>query len=229
MKRLIQPEILDSLPPDDPRALRSRRDLHRVNSWMRNHSIMIGALKNHLDGPAPEQITEIGAGDGRFLLRVAEKVSPRWPGVKAILIDRQKVVAPQTTAAFAKLGWRAEAVVADVFDWPQTGAPDEVVIANLFLHHFDQARLAGLLRVISGRAKVFVAVEPRRFCSGFPGSQLLRLIGCSAVTRHDAAASIRAGFLAAEISALWPGKKNWQLTERRAGLFSHLFIARRTG
>ena len=40
---------------------------------------------------------------------------------------------------------------------------DEIVIANLFLHHFEDARLAELLRNISERAKLFIAVEPHRF------------------------------------------------------------------
>jgi hypothetical protein len=44
VKRLVQPEILDTLPPDDPRALRSRRDLRRVNAWMGNDAIMAQAL-----------------------------------------------------------------------------------------------------------------------------------------------------------------------------------------
>jgi hypothetical protein len=56
---------------------------------------------------------------------------------------------------------------------------------------------------------------------------LLWAIGCNSVTRHDALVSVRAGFSGDELSALWPDKKNWQLTERRAGPFSHLFIAQR--
>ena len=152
-----------------------------------------------------------------------------WNEVNVTLLDRQKVVTPQTLAAFASLGWRAEAVVADVFDWPQTPAPAEIVIANVFLHHFDDARLAGLFRVIAGRARLFIAIEPRRapwplFCS-----RLLWAIGCNSVTRHDATVSVRAGFVCEELSALWPDKKNWQLTEQRASWFSHLFVARRTG
>jgi ABC-type thiamine transport system ATPase subunit len=39
--------------------------------------------------------------------------------------------------------------------------------------------------------------------------------------------SVRAGFVREELSALWPDKRNWQLTEQRASLFSHLFIARK--
>jgi hypothetical protein len=233
VKRLVQPELLDTLPPDDSRAIRSRRDLRRINWWMNNPAIMVRALKNNLT-IAPRQITELGAGDGNFLLRVAQKIqvgqasslSSSAPQL-ATLLDLQKNISPETLAAFARFGWRAEAVVADVFDWsPATGA-DEAVVANLFLHHFEDGRLAELLHKISQNAKLFIAIEPRRSARPFVAGKLLRLIGCNDVTRHDAVISIRAGFDGEEISALWPDKKNWQLTERRAGLFSHLFIARR--
>jgi hypothetical protein len=225
VKRIVQPELIDALPPADPRALRSRRDLRRVNAWMRNHSIMADALKNNLNGRVPERITELGAGDGDFLLRVAKQISPRWTNVNATLLDRQKIVRAGMLAAFEKSGWHAEPVVADVFDWPQT--PAQIVVANLFLHHFEDARLAELLRTISGRAELFIAVEPQRFDHAFLCGQLTRLIGCSAVTRHDATVSVRAGFSGNELSALWPDRERWQLTERCAGMFSHLFIARR--
>jgi len=59
-------------------------------------------------------------------------------------------------------------------------------------------------------------------------SRLLWAIGCNDVTRHDAVASVCAGFSGRELSALWPDKQNWRLTEQRTGAFSHLFIARET-
>jgi hypothetical protein len=55
---------------------------------------------------------------------------------------------------------------------------------------------------------------------------MLGAIGCNDVTRHDAVASVRAGFRDGQLSALWPAGP-WKLTERGAGLFSHLFVARR--
>jgi hypothetical protein len=229
MKRIVEPEMLDTLPPGDPRAIRSRRDLCRVNAWMCNHAIMASALQTAVNGQTPKQIVELGAGDGNFLLRVARKISFHWSGVKVTLLDRQKVAMSQTIASFTPLGWRAEAITADVFDWSKTGGPAEVIIANLFLHHFDDAHLTELLRAIAGRARLFIAIEPRRAHGLLFCCRLLWAIGCNAVTRHDAAVSIRAGFSDNELSALWPDKLNWQLTERRAGTFSHLFIARRTG
>ena len=231
MKRIVETEWLDTLPPDDPRAAGSRCDLRRLNTWMRNHAIMANALQTAVNGHTPRQIIEFGSGDGDFLLRVAQRLSSSgtWSQVNVTLLDHQKVVTPQTLAAFAPLGWRAEAVVADIFDWVQTPAPAEIVIVNEVLHHFDDARLAGLFRVISNRARLFIAIEPRRapwplFCS-----RLLWAINCNSVTRHDATVSVRAGFVREELSALWPDKKNWQLTEQRASWFSHLFIARQTG
>ncbi|HZF02174.1 MAG TPA: hypothetical protein VE344_09800 [Methylomirabilota bacterium] len=223
MKRIVQPELLDTLPPDDPAALRSRRDLRRVNFWMRNHAIMAVALKENYLG-LPKQITELGAGDGNFLLQVAQKIYTRWPDVSATLLDRQKTVSTGTLAAFSKFNWRAEIAVADVFNW---NGSSEIVVANLFLHHFEGADLAELLQKISGRTKLFIAVEPHRFHFSFPCAQLLRFIGCGKITRHDAAVSIRAGFVRKELSELWPDKQNWKLTERRTGLFSHLFIAKK--
>ncbi|HSY75191.1 MAG TPA: hypothetical protein VK810_06955 [Dongiaceae bacterium] len=225
MKRIVEPEILDTLSPDDPRAIRSRRDLRRVNSWMRNHSIMADALKNSLNGRTPKQITELGAGDGNFLLLVAKKLSSRWPNTNVTLLDLQKNIPGETLVAFSKLGWSAKAVVADVFGWPQSS--EEIVVANLFLHHFENERLAELLRIISERAKLFIAIEPRRSPLPLFFSRLLRAIGCNDVTRHDAIVSVRAGFSDKELSALWPDKKNWRLIERRVGLFSHLFIAQK--
>jgi hypothetical protein len=226
MKRIVKPELLDMLPPDDPRAVRSRHDLHRVNWWMRNHIIMTCALKENLV-TSPTQIIELGAGDGRFLLRVAHKLCPGSRNVKVTLLDWQKNVSAETLAAFVECGWQAEAIVADVFDWTPIESESRVVVANLFLHHFEENKLAELFRKISQTTNLFIAVEPHRSALPSLVVPLLRLIGCNDVTRHDAVISIRAGFANQELSTLWPDKTKWQLNERRAGLFSHLFIARR--
>ena len=227
MNRLVQPEWLDELPSADPRARWSRRDLRRINAWMRNHAIMAGALRAGMNGLAQRQIVEFGAGDGNLLLRVARKLSPRWRNINVTLLDRQKYVTSQTLASFASLSWRVKPVEADVFDWLPTAAGLDVVTANLFLHHFEDVQLRELFRALANQVRLLVAIEPRRarwplFCC-----RLIWAIGCNSVTRHDAKISVRAGVSGQELSALWPAGKNWQLTERRSGFFSHLFVARR--
>ena len=45
MDRRVEPEFLDQLPAEDSRAIRSRRDLQRVNAWMGNVGTMARALR----------------------------------------------------------------------------------------------------------------------------------------------------------------------------------------
>jgi hypothetical protein len=135
----------------------------------------------------------------------------------------------QTRKHFETLGWHAEALKTDVLDWlkqPDTHQPDAIV-ANLFLHHFHDPELAGLLRMAAARTRVFIAIEPRRWAWSVAFRPLFWLIGCGPVTRHDAVISIAAGFVRRELSQLWPADGNWSLEEGPANLFSHLFIAKR--
>ena len=229
MTRRLHPELLDELPADDPRARRARRDLRRLNVCMGNAGAMARALRRAVDPRAPRCILELGAGDGAFLLRVARRLAPAWQNVKVELLDWQRLLQAGTQAALARLGWQVEATQAEVFDWlgRPPGAPRDVLLANLFLHHFAEAQLTELLSAASRRAPVFAALEPRRARLPLACSRMVWLIGCGRVTRHDAPVSVRAGFAARELSALWPAGPGWSLHEGRAGLFGHLFVARR--
>ncbi len=229
MERCVKPELLDELTPADPRAIRSRNDLVRVNAGLGNCGIMVRALRAACSGPASRRIVDLGAGDGRFMLHVARQLHPDWQGTRAVLLDRRNAVRPETHKAFDALGWHAVTLEAEVLDWLARPASTvfDVLSANLFLHHFQEARLAKLLRAAAKSTRVFIAVEPRRSLrSGFV-CRLLWVIGCGPVTRHDAVASVRAGFTGRELSRLWPADGNWTLQERSAGWFSHLFVAQR--
>jgi 2-polyprenyl-3-methyl-5-hydroxy-6-metoxy-1,4-benzoquinol methylase len=224
--RLVEPEFLDSLAPDDPRAIHSRRDLRLCNALMFQSAIMMRLLTRICVEP-PRSMVDIGSGDGLFALSIARRLARRWPEVSLTLVDRQNSVSDATLAAFASLSWRAERVSADVFDFFASPGRNDLVTANLFLHHFEAHRLSELLTGISRSTRVFVATEPRRDLAAALGCRFLPLFGCNDVTRHDAAASIRAGFRDRELSALWP--RGWSISEQRALPFSHSFAAKRTG
>lgn len=228
LPRKLEPEWLDELPADDPRAMRSRRDLVRVNAWMGQGGIMARALLAHARPAGSRRICDLGAGDGSFMLRIARRLAPRWRGVTATLLDRQDIVSRETRAGFTALGWSVETVSAEVFDFlgrAKSGDLD-VVTANLFLHHFSEAQLARLFALAAPACRLFVACEPRRAKFAVRASRMLWAIGCNDVTVHDAVASARAGFRGHELSALWPGRAGWDLREHAAGLFSHCFVAR---
>jgi 2-polyprenyl-3-methyl-5-hydroxy-6-metoxy-1,4-benzoquinol methylase len=227
--RVVEPEWLDALSADDPRAQRSRADLRVVNAWMRQAAIMARALLRHRGGVAPARLIDLGAGDGTFMLRVAHKLAPRWRNVTTVLLDREDIVTPATLAEFSALHWRAEAVAADAFEFlaQTTGGNADVLTANLFLHHFHDDRLARLMQEMARCASLVVACEPRRDRFALWASRMVGAIGCGAVTRHDAVASVRAGFSADELSHLWPCRVEWDLHEYRAWPFTHCFVARK--
>ena len=229
LARQLEPEWLDSLPPTDPRAQASRRDLHLVNRLMGHASTRRRALTSATATSPPSRIIELGAGDGALMLALARGWPKHSPPPQAVLLDRLDSVDPAVLAGLAALGWKTEVVTADVFDWLAEMPPSATdwVLTNLFLHHFSHQQLAGLLQLLATRTALFLATEPRRSGFALAASRLLGLVGCNAVTRHDAIVSVRAGFRDAELSALWPRHDVWRLREGGAGLFSHYLLARR--
>jgi hypothetical protein len=231
LPRRVEPEMLDHLAQTDPAAIRARRDLRRINWAMAAPSILCRGIDAATRGRPPRRIVELGAGDGTLLLRVARRRAAKWPGVEATVVDRQDLVSSNTRAGFAKLGWKLRVNTRDVFDWLDETPPvsHDLLIANLFLHHFAGDALARLLAGIAARSTAFVACEPRRAAASVIGSHLVGLLGCNAVSRNDAVVSVRAGFRDAELTAVWPRSGSWHIEEHPAGLFTHRFLANRGG
>jgi hypothetical protein len=260
MARRVGHERLDGLAADHPQARRARLDLQRINAVMRSGAILsrelralpvppLAALPDSDDEPAVAvrpalanpprrlRILEIGAGDGSLMLAVARRLAPQWPAADLTLLDRAPVVAAATLAGFDQLGWSARHLAIDVLDWaaPASASPPgsgcwDLIVANLFLHHFEGEQLASLLGAIAARCDAFCACEPRRGWLPLVASHLVAALGANAVTRADAVLSVRAGFRDDEIGALWPDSPAiWDTRECSAGLFSHCFTARRRG
>jgi len=236
--RTVRPEILDELPPADARAIRSRRDLRRVNRVMGSCEILSRAVRHALASAPPAaapRILELGGGDGTLALRIAKRLATSWPVAELTLLDRQALITVATGTAFAHLGWSLRPLTVDALEWARAPTQQQrsgrwdVILANLFLHHFEDAGLRELLAAAAERCDAFIACEPRRSPIALAGSQLLPALGVSGDTRHDAVISVRAGFTGNELSRLWPtaSRTPWRLTERRAGLFGHLFTATR--
>lgn len=229
LPRQVSPETLDHLAESDPRAIRSRKDLQRINRIMGSRSIMVRMLMN-AGISRPRRIIELGAGDGTLMLALARKLAGQWPAVHLTVLDRQDLLSPQTLDGFHQLGWQVELSVADVLEWASAAADTtwDIVLCNLFLHHFDDQQLPAMLQAISKRTRTFIACEPRRARLPLIASHLVGCIGANAVTREDAVLSVHAGFNGMELSGLWPQEYDqWQLTEYPAGFFSHGFVATR--
>lgn len=237
-QRTVRAEILDELPAADARAIRSRRDLRRVNRLMGNCGILTRAIRHALARSAARNgrshILELGAGDGSLALRIATRLATTLPAAELTLLDRQALIADTTGTAFAHLGWTLRPLTVDALAWARAPTRQQrigrwdVILANLFLHHFEEDALRELLSAVAERCEAFVACEPRRSLPAMLGTRLLPALAMSRDTLYDAEVSVYAGFRGEELTRLWPARPaGWRLTERRAGLFSHLFIALR--
>ncbi|WP_232846614.1 methyltransferase domain-containing protein [Devosia beringensis] len=224
------PELLDSLPADDPDAIGSRRDLVVINALMFQTRIMAGLMRSHIR-PGNLRLLEIGSGDGAFMLAVARKLGRRYGAVELLMLDQINLITPLRIKQFAALGWQVKTVTADVFEWiaREEAGQFDAVFANLFLHHFDGGALSKLLAAMPTLAPVFLATEPRRSRIALWSTWFLRFVGANAVTLHDAAVSVRAGFVGDELSRVWPDGAGQVLTERRVGPFTHVFAAVTSG
>lgn len=227
LSRRVEPELLDELKADDPRAVKSRKDLRRINRIMGTCGVIGAAIDPLVRGKPSARIVELGAGDGSLLLRLARQKARQWPSVQLDLLDMQPVVRADTLTAFHDVGWNARIVGADVFDWlrQEEGGGDPIIVANLFVHHFESERLQALVQGIASRARAFVCCEPRRNRVALAGSGMLWALGCNRVTVHDGLLSVRAGFMGSELTALWPATPAWRVREDRIGPFVHRFVA----
>jgi len=197
-ERTVIPEILDHLPAEDPEARRSRRDLRRINFFMGNERWVLATARRFPEAGA-RGITELGAGDGDLTRALAHL----YPGSRITALD----LAPPPAGLPENVDWRQ----GDLFATPEKPGGG-ILIANLFLHHFEGDALRELGRLAKG-FDVILFCEPLR-------ARLPHLMGYLAhpfinrVTRHDMHVSIDAGFSANELPRLMDlSEKRWMIEE----------------
>lgn len=196
--RLVNPELLDHLPAHDPEAMRSRRDLRRINFLMGNERWICRTIGKHAKSAAIG-IVELGAGTGEL----SGKLAARFPEATVTACD----LAPRPPTLDGRVVWKQGDVLTNK-SLPNAG----VLVANLFLHHFQGASLNDLGRLCDG-FELLVFTEPDR-------SALAHVLGTSLwpvinrVTRHDMHVSIHAGFTRGELPDLLGLDRNsWHIEE----------------
>jgi hypothetical protein len=197
--RIVTPELLDELPADDPEAIRSRRDLQRVNLFLGNERWICRTLRRFPEA-ATRGIVEIGAGEGHLTHRIAQL----FPAAPVAACD----LAPRPAALDPRVEWHR----GDLLEKGIARQPGGVLVANLFLHHFEPPALEQIGRSANDFS-LLLFTEPDR-------ARLPDLLGylahpfINAVTRHDMHVSIRAGFAHAELPRLLGlSAGRWNLSE----------------
>jgi ubiquinone/menaquinone biosynthesis C-methylase UbiE len=130
--RATDPESLDLGVPEDE-AIKSLRDLRRVNRWLGGRRSLLAALDPFLSKGG--LLLDVGCGSADLPAEVVARSGGR---VVAVGVDLKLLHLRQAPAQVRR-------AVADVRALPFAPRSFDVVTASLFLHHFDGPDVAQVL------------------------------------------------------------------------------------
>ena len=185
-RRLIRPELLDHLPPEEARS--NLADLVRINRNFGGHSVLRKTLATVAAADEKFTLLDVGAASGD----TARLVKESFPGASIVSLDCNAVNLRE--APYPKL-------LANAFRLPFPPGAFDFVLSSLFLHHFQDAQVIELLRHFYDVARRgLLACDLERHVLPFcflPASRFL--FKWQPNTVHDGIISVRASFRASEL------------------------------
>jgi SAM-dependent methyltransferase len=191
-RRATGRELLDEGVPDDE-ALRSLADIRFVNRWLGNRRRLASVVRPYLEASPRPRLLDVGCGTADIPAHLLRKAPP--PTV-AVGVDIKLL----HLAAGAR---EVRRVRADARALPFPPRSFDVVLASLFLHHFDAPEVAAVLCglfTLTRRALVINDLRRARMPYVF-GKAAFPLLFRSQVSVADGLLSIRRGFTAEELEA----------------------------
>ncbi len=201
MQRTTTSELLDDDlgTPEEIRA--SLDDLWRINRRLGGVSGCLRLLERVLTktGARTARVLDVGCGDSRLAAYLQRELPRRGYPAEFFVLDRRFSHLSRGRPVDAGL----RPLVGDVFALPFAGQTFDVVMCNLFFHHFSGEKARELLQSlarIASRAVLINDLErhilPYLFIRiGIPFSR-------SRLTRHDGPASVRQAYTRDELADL---------------------------
>lgn len=183
-ERHIEPELLDHASPAEVAA--NLGDLRRINRYCGGLPTLRSALRPLLRPGL--RILDVGAASGDHAAAL--------PGARVVSLDLSPVHLRHATG---------DRVAADAFALPFAPGSFDIVMANLFLHHFEDAAIVTLLRQFARVATAGIVIndlERSRLAWSFL-PLTAPLFGWHPITLHDGPVSVAAGFRPAELAGLF--------------------------
>jgi SAM-dependent methyltransferase len=187
-KRLILPELLDTLPPDQARG--NLGDLVRINRRWGGHSTLRRLLDENVPRGQAFSILDVGAASGDMGACIRQS----YPEAKVTSLDY----------AQSHLTGSGSQVAADAFRLPFRPGSFDYVFCSMFLHHFPDEQVVELLRNFGAVArKAVLVIDLERNPIPYYFMAWSRpLLGWDPVTVHDGAISVEAAFRRKELEDL---------------------------
>jgi SAM-dependent methyltransferase len=192
--RATDPELLDEGVPE-AEALESLADLRRVNRWLGTHRRLREAARPFLASSPRPRLLDVGCGSAD----IPDSIRRAFPSPLLVVGVDLKVLHLRAAPAAVRR------VVADARALPFPSGAFDVVLASHFLHHFDGAQAAAVLRRLYDLARRALIVDDiRRARAPYLFARLVfPFLLRSRVSVADGAMSIRRAFTGAELAAVF--------------------------
>lgn len=191
-RRATDPEMLDEGVPDEE-ALRSLADIRFVNRWLGNRADLVSIVRPYLEASSRPRLLDVGCGSADIPAHLLRNVDRPVTAVGVDIKLLHLAAGPP----------EVRRVRADVRALPFPPRSFDVVMASLFLHHFDGPDVAAVLRglfALTRRALVINDLRRARVPYVFARATFPLLLR-SPVSRNDGLLSIRRAFTRHELEA----------------------------
>ena len=201
MRRITSVELLDRGIGSPEEVRGNLADLWRVNRYLGGVSNSLRLLGRffHRTKKRRVRVLEVGAGDGRLAARLHREL--RRQGIEAEFfvldwrLNHLLVGRPDTQ--------EVHPVVADALALPFAQSTFDLVMCNLFLHHFSGARALRLLNALASVAREAVLINDlRRHWLPYWFVRLTPWLWRERMSHLDGAASLQQAYTRAELVEL---------------------------
>jgi 2-polyprenyl-3-methyl-5-hydroxy-6-metoxy-1,4-benzoquinol methylase len=218
MQRTLTAELLDEDLGTRAEIAQSFDDLWRINRWLGGVHSNLFLLERVFERAGVDhlRVLDVGAGDARLAKSLARVLGQRKLKAEFVALDRRHGHLRNGHPC----GRGLPAVAADVFDLPFRENSFDVVMCNLFFHHFSGERAQELLQRLAAMASHAVIVNDlERNLLPYLFIRIAYPFARSRITRHDGPASVRQAYTRAELQTLAARAGFRNFTVERLGAF----------
>lgn len=201
MRRVPSQEWLDDDLGTPEEIRQSFDDLWRINRWLGGASGCLRLLERFFarTGPHPVRILDVGSGDARLVTQLQRELARRKLSAEFVALDRRLNHLKNGNHFSPGLS----RVVGDALDFPFRQESFDVVMCNLFLHHFSGEEARELIQCLAEVASQAVLINDlERHPLPYFFIRFALPFARSRVTRHDGPASVRQAYTREELGAL---------------------------
>jgi len=198
--RSHEEEIMDDLSDNSPALYQALRELDIINHWLGGNAITLNAVKRTLLSQTKEEwvIADLGCGSGEILLKIA-----KWCRNQNIKVQLQGFDANPNVIAYAKKHCKAYPEISfqteNIFSEEFKGRKFDVITCTLFLHHFPQDELIGLLQQFHEQSgKVIINDLHRHPFAYYSIKWITYFFSKSSMVQNDACLSVWRAFKRSE-------------------------------